>query len=64
MLCFHGGSVVKNQPASAGDIDSIPGPGRSFGEGDDNPLWYSCLGDPMDRGAWRATAYGVIKSLA
>ena len=56
--------MVKNQPASAGDIDSIPGPGRSFGEGDDNPLWYSFLGIPMDRGAWRATAYGVIKSLA
>ena len=58
--------VVKNSPASAGDIrnaGSIPGWGRSSGEGNDNPLQYSCLENPMDRGAWRATVHGVAKSL-
>ena len=50
--------VVKNPPANSGDIrdvDSIPGSGRSPGEGHGNPLQYSCLGNPMDRGAWWAT---------
>ena len=54
-----GGSVVKNPPANAGDTgDSglIPGSGRSPGEGNGNTLQYSCLGNPMDRGAWKATA--------
>ena len=54
---FPGGSVGKNLPASAGDtIDSgsIPGSGRSPGEGNGNPRQHSCLGNPMDRGAWRA----------
>ena len=49
--------VVKNRPANAGDIrnvGSIPGWGRSPGEGNGNPLQYSCLENPMDRGAWRA----------
>ena len=47
---FPEGSVVKNPPASVGDADSIPGPGRSPGEENDNPLQYSSLGNPMDRG--------------
>ena len=57
--------VVKNLPASAGDIrdvGSIPGLGRSPGGGHGNPLQYSCLQNPMDRGAWRATVHGVTKS--
>ena len=48
---FPGGSVVKNLPASAGDLGSIPCLGRPPGEGNDNPVQYSCLGNPMDRGA-------------
>ena len=54
--------VVKILPASAGDADSIPGWGRSPGGGNGNPLQYSCLGNPMDRGAWRTTVHGVAKS--
>ena len=54
-LGFPGGSVVKNPPANARDAGSIPGSGRSPGEGNGHPLLYSCLGNPMDRGAWRAT---------
>jgi len=57
--------VVKNLPANAGDArdaGSIPGSGRSPGEGNGNPLQYSCLGNPMDRGAWQATVHGVTKS--
>ena len=49
---FPGGSVVKNPPANAADIGSILGLGRSPGGGNGNPLQYSCLGNPMDRGAW------------
>ena len=60
--CFPGGLVVKNLPANAGDTDSIPGLGRSPGEGNGNPLQYSCLENPMDRGAWQATVHGVAKS--
>ena len=59
------GSVVKNLPAStgaSGDAGSIPGSGRSPGGGHGNPLQYSCLGNPMDRGAWWATVHGVTKS--
>ena len=52
---FPSGSVVKNLPANAGDAGSISGLGRSPGGGNDNPLQYSCLGNPMDRGAWQAT---------
>ena len=52
---FPGGSVVKNLPANAGDVGSIPGLGRSPGEGNGSPLQYSCLENPIDRGAWRAT---------
>ena len=58
---FPGGSVVKNLPANAGDVDSIPGSGRSPGEGNGNPLQYSCLENPMDRGVWRARVHRVAK---
>ena len=57
-----GGSVVKKLPANAGDLGSIPGSERSPGGGHANPLQYSCLENPMDRGAWEATVYGVTKS--
>ena len=60
---FPGGSVVKNPPANAGDADLIPGLGRSPGEGNGNPLKYSCMGKPMDRGTWWATVNGVTKEL-
>ena len=61
-LGFQGGSVVKNPPANAGDTGLIPGSGRSSGEGNGNPLQYSCLQNPMDGGAWQATVHGVTKS--
>ena len=61
MLGFPDNSVVKNPPASAGDTGSIPGSGRSPGEGNGNPFQYSCLGNPMDRGAWWATVHGITK---
>ena len=57
--------VVKNLPASAGDgrnMDSIPGSGRSPGEGNGDPLQYSCLENSKDRGAWQATVHRVAKS--
>ena len=57
--------MVKNLPANAGDIrdaSSIPGWGRSPGGGHGNPLQYSCLENPMDRGSWQATVHGVTKS--
>ena len=56
---FPGGAVVKNPRASAGDTCSVPESGRSPGEGNGNPLQYSCLGNPMDRGTWWATVHGV-----
>ena len=59
---FAGGSVVKNLPTNAGDLGSIPGSGKSPGEAHGNPLQYSCLGDPMDRGAWRAAVHRVAES--
>ena len=59
---FPSGSVVKNPPANAGGVGSIPRLGRFPGEGNGNPLQYSCLGNPMDRGAWQATVHGVAKS--
>ena len=55
------GSVVKNLPANAGDPSLIPGLGRSPGEVNDYPLQYSCLENPMDRGAWWATVHGVAE---
>ena len=58
---FSGGSVVRNPPANAGDMGSIHGLGRSPGEGNDYPLQYSCLKDPMDRGAWWALVHEVPK---
>ena len=54
--------TVKNVPANAGDAGLIPGSGRSPGGGNGNPLQYSCLENPMDRGAWGATVHGVAKS--
>jgi len=58
---FPGGSVVRNLPANAGDEGSIPGSGRPLGEGNGNPLQYSCMGNPMDRVAWWATVHRVGK---
>ena len=55
---------VKNPPANAGDtgdLGSLPGPGRSPGGGNGNPLQYSCLENPVDRGAWQATVHGVTR---
>ena len=54
--------MVKNLPANAGDAGSVPGSGRSPGGGNGNSLQYSCLKNPVDRGAWRATVHGVTKS--
>ena len=54
--------MVKASACNAGDPGSIPGLGRSLGEGNGNPLQYDCLENPMDRGAWQATVYGVAKS--
>ena len=63
ILCwgFPGGSVVKNLPATAGDVGSIPGLGRSPGEGSGKLLQHSCLGNAMDRGSWQATVRGGHK---
>ena len=61
ILGFPGGSVVKNLFANAEDTGLIPGSGRFPGEGNGNPLWYSCLGNRKDRGAWWATVHGVTK---
>ena len=58
---FPGGSVAKNPPADAGDVDLIPGLGRSPKEENGNPLQYSCLGNLMDRKVWQATIHGVTK---
>ena len=55
LFLFPGGSVVKNPPANAGHVGSIPGSRRWPRVGNGNPLQYSCLGNPMDRGTWRAT---------
>ena len=53
--------MVKNTPANAGDVGSIPGLGRSPGKGNGYQLQYSCLGNPLDRGVWRAIVHGVTK---
>ena len=63
---FPGGSVVKNPPANARAVrnsGSVPGLGRSPGEGNGNPLQYSCQDNPMDRGAWRAIVHRVANGL-
>ena len=59
LVDFPGGSVVKNPPANAGDMGSIPGLGGSSGKENGNPLQYSCLGNPINRGAWQATVHEV-----
>ena len=58
---FPGGSVAKNPPANAGDVDLITELGRFPGEENGNPLQYSCLENVMDRKAWQATIHGVTK---
>ena len=59
---FPGGSDNKEPGCNAGDLGSIPGSKRSSGEGNGNPLQYSCLENPMDGGAWRTTVHGVAES--
>ena len=58
---FPCSSVGKESACSAGDPGSIPGSGKFPGEGNGNPLLFSCLENPMDRGAWQATVHGVAK---
>ena len=62
LVGFPGGSEVKASACKAGDMGSVPGSGRSPGEGNGNPLQYSCLENPIDRGPWWATVHGVAKS--
>ena len=59
---IFGGSVIKNPPANAGETDSIPDLGNFPGEGHGNPFQYSCLGNPMYRGAWQIIVHGIAKS--
>ena len=61
LIIMSDGSVVKNLPANAADVGSILGLRRYPGEGNGNPLLYSCLENPMDRGAWQAVVQGVAK---
>ena len=61
-LGFPGGSLSKESACNAGDLSPIPGLGRSPGEGHGNPLQYSCLENPMNRGAWQAAVHVVAKS--
>ena len=63
-MCFPGGSGVKNPPANAGDASSIPESGRAPGGRNGNPLQYSFLEKPMDRGAWQAKSMGSQESEA
>ena len=58
---FPSGSDGKESACNAGDLGLIPKSGRSPGEGNGNPLQYSCLGNPTDRGTWWATVHGVAK---
>ena len=60
---FPSGSVVNNTPVNARDVGLIPGLERSPGEGNGNPLQYSCIGNPMDRVAWQVTIHRVAKKL-
>ena len=64
VLGFPGSSGSAESACNAEDLGSVPGLGRSCGEGNSNPLQYSCLENPMDRGAWWATVHGVEKSQA
>ena len=59
---FPGGSEVKASASNTGDLGSVPGSRRSPGEGNGNPLQYSCLENPMDGGAWWATVHGIAES--
>ena len=61
LMGFPGGLMIKKPPANAGDMCSISGSGRSLGEGNGNPLQYSCLEKCIDRGAWQATVHGVTE---
>ena len=60
-MSFPDGPVIESPPANAGDMGSVPGSGRSPGDGIGNPLQY-CLGNPMHKGAWQATVHGAAKS--
>ena len=62
LMAAPGASNGRESACSEGDQGSVSGLGRSLGEGNGNPLQYSCLENPMDRGAWRATVNGVTKS--
>ena len=62
MFCLLCGSTDKKSICNAGDRDSIPGSGKSPGEGNGNSLQYSCLDNPMDRGAWWAAVHGVARA--
>ena len=59
---FSGGSDGKASACNTGDLGSVPGSGRSPGEGNSNPLQYSCLENPMDGGAWQAIVHGIAES--
>ena len=59
---FPGSSIGKESACNAGDPSSIPGSGTSLGEGNGNPLQYSCLENPTDRGAWWTTAHGIARN--
>ena len=61
-ISFRGGSDGKESACSVGDLGSIPGSGKSPGEGNGNPLPYSCLENPMDRGAWMTVVHGAAQS--
>ena len=60
---FPGGSLIKNPPANSRDTGSVPGSRRSPRQGNGNPLQYSCLGNPMNRGAWLAMVHGFTKEM-
>ena len=62
-LGFPGGASLKHLPANTGDAGSIPGSGRSLGDGNGCPFQYSCLENSIDTGTWQATVHGVVKSL-
>ena len=60
---FPSGSAVNIPPVNERDVGSVPGSGRSSGEGNSNPFQYSCLENPMERGVWQPTVHGVTKEL-